>query len=562
MKKQLILESGIKNIGELRKQYDNAKIYFHQDLDGVTTALAMKSYLESYGFNITDVEITQYGSREFAVKKPKFGENTMAVLVDFAHGKDWYTIHTDHHDSQTGVVKDTATSFKHSRSNVKTLSQEVSPRDIFTNTDVNLITIVDSADFVANHLKLDDVINYIKSFVPGIEQTRETNPMFKSKEGQTYRTTERNKILIGLTINKILLAFKNKVLPNGKNFLEEIVMEAEPSLTSIYNVMMRLILDNNLMKRFDKEIKDEFKDIENEIRAVQRAKQIQMTKKQLQKSSQKYLEDVASSELTDLKPLGKNASVIVKDAAGGGSMGKSGAYDRYAGFKKYENLPNKPDFQIITWPTVGLLQVSCNPDKVRTIQNVNLGKMKDEIIEEERGFLEPIRVTVGDLKFTAENDKSFVPGESVGFRKTDLLSFYNETIKGLDEIPEEFKATTDTFEPGKFKNVNQWQNYITKLMDKPYKSLKDYEKKALNSVTVSAYEIIRNNSGGHPCITNFQASAMGSRLGNSRISVREYLETTIKDKFLDKLRAFIEEQENLEVNENYFRNIIKKVMKG
>ena len=47
MKKQILTESGIKNIGELRKQYDNAKIYFHQDLDGVTTALAMKSYLES-----------------------------------------------------------------------------------------------------------------------------------------------------------------------------------------------------------------------------------------------------------------------------------------------------------------------------------------------------------------------------------------------------------------------------------------------------------------------------------------------------------------------------------
>ena len=44
--KKLIFESGIRNIKELSKRYPKAKIYFHQDLDGVTTALGMKNYLE------------------------------------------------------------------------------------------------------------------------------------------------------------------------------------------------------------------------------------------------------------------------------------------------------------------------------------------------------------------------------------------------------------------------------------------------------------------------------------------------------------------------------------
>jgi len=39
MKKKLITESGIRNIRELSRRYPEAKIYFHQDLDGVTTAL-------------------------------------------------------------------------------------------------------------------------------------------------------------------------------------------------------------------------------------------------------------------------------------------------------------------------------------------------------------------------------------------------------------------------------------------------------------------------------------------------------------------------------------------
>ncbi len=35
--KMLIKESGIRDINNLAKRYKKAKIYFHQDLDGVTT---------------------------------------------------------------------------------------------------------------------------------------------------------------------------------------------------------------------------------------------------------------------------------------------------------------------------------------------------------------------------------------------------------------------------------------------------------------------------------------------------------------------------------------------
>ena len=37
--------SGIRNIKQLAKKYKKAEIYFHIDLDGVTSALAMKEYL-------------------------------------------------------------------------------------------------------------------------------------------------------------------------------------------------------------------------------------------------------------------------------------------------------------------------------------------------------------------------------------------------------------------------------------------------------------------------------------------------------------------------------------
>ena len=43
---KVLSESGLRDIKDLVKRYPKAKIYFHQDLDGVTTAIAMKKYLE------------------------------------------------------------------------------------------------------------------------------------------------------------------------------------------------------------------------------------------------------------------------------------------------------------------------------------------------------------------------------------------------------------------------------------------------------------------------------------------------------------------------------------
>ena len=102
--KSLISESGIRDINDLLKRYKKAKIYFHQDLDGVATAIAMKKYLENQGFKVVDCEVIQYGEKEWAIKRADISDEArgevMPVLVDFAHGKPMFEIHTDHHDSQ------------------------------------------------------------------------------------------------------------------------------------------------------------------------------------------------------------------------------------------------------------------------------------------------------------------------------------------------------------------------------------------------------------------------------------------------------------------------------
>ncbi len=219
MKKRILKESGIRNINKLAERYKKAKIYFHQDLDGVTTALGLKNYLEDNGIKVIDAEIIQYGDKEFAVKKLDASGDVMPVLVDFAHGKPMFVIHTDHHDSQAGVEQDTATSFKHSRSNVETISQLMSPRDIFPSDDIMLISTVDSANFAQNEITPEMVMNFLFKF-------------------DKDKTLSQNKLMMGLVTNKLLLAFKNK-----PGFLEGLVMNSKPSLLSILNNIKKEIID-------------------------------------------------------------------------------------------------------------------------------------------------------------------------------------------------------------------------------------------------------------------------------------------------------------------------------
>jgi hypothetical protein len=217
---RILNEGGIRDIKKLSKRYPKAKIYFHQDLDGVTTALAMKNYLESNNIDVVDTEVIQYGDKEFEIKKTDALGDVMPVLVDFAHGKPMFVIHTDHHDRQAGAEETKSKSFRQSRSNVETISQVLSPTDIFPTEDIKLISMVDSADFSRNDVDIKDVINYIFTL---------------NKE----LPVGKNKVALGLVINKLLLAFKNK-----PGFLEELVMKSKPSLMSILQNIKRIMKEN------------------------------------------------------------------------------------------------------------------------------------------------------------------------------------------------------------------------------------------------------------------------------------------------------------------------------
>ena len=373
--KMLIKESGIRDIKNIAKRYDKAKIYFHQDLDGVTTAIAMKNYLEQNGINVVDCEVIQYGSKEFAIKKPEGEGNIMPVLVDFAHGKPMFVIHTDHHDSQAGVEDDTATSFKSARSNVETISQVVSPKEIFPSDDILLISTVDSANFAVNKITPEMVMNFLYTF---------------DKDS----SLQKNKMLMGLVVNKLLLSYKN-----NPNFLEDLVMKSKPSLLSILTNIRKMAKDQG------------FATIET------------MTQNQ-----EKFLQARQKEGAIE-----KTGNVISQ--FGLGSMRK-GSYDRYVPFRLHPDA----DFLVTgLGGQVGMVQASCNPFKEdRALKGINLGEIKDDVLNIFKPELEKQILSFRIIKKIAEREAT---PESVGFTSKDMMALYGkmpsfdndkQTINGYD----------------------------------------------------------------------------------------------------------------------------------
>ena len=362
--KRIIKESGIRDINAIAKRYKKAKIYFHQDLDGVTTAIAMKQYLENQGIKVVDAEVIQYGDKEWSIKKPDASGDVMPVLVDFAHGKPMFVIHTDHHDSQAGVEKGTSTSFRHSRSNVETISQVISPKELFTSDDINLISTVDSANFAVQKITPEEVMNYL----------------FKFDKDQSLK---RNKMMMGLVTNKLLLAFKNK-----PEFLETLVLECTPSLVNILTTIRRIVKEKG------------YADVS-----------------QLEKNKETYV--ASMKDHPNVEVIGN----IIKQY-GGGSTTKAGAYDRYTPFR---NNPDA-DFLVIAWP-MGLVQASCNPFKEsRALKGVNLGEIKDEVLSKWETQLKSKEIPLSTIKWVSETGMG---KESVGFTFKDFVALYGEKFKQM-----------------------------------------------------------------------------------------------------------------------------------
>ena len=323
------------------------------------------------------------------------------------------------------------------------------------------------------------------------------NYLFKIDKDQSL---QKNKMVMGMVTNKLLLAFKNK-----PKFLENIVMNANPSLLSILMYIKSQIKDSGYA----------------DVGA-------------LEKNKEMYVQSMKIN-----KNVKVDDGIIVQ--YGGGSMMKPGSYDRYTPFR---NNPDA-DFLVIAWP-LGLVQASCNPfKKERALKGVNLGEIKDEVLNKWKSQLQNKDIPLSTIKWISESGKSFNE-ESVGFTFKDFNALYGKEFKRMDD-------------------GEKILNDIDVVMKKPFSELTQNEMKMLDSISVNAWDLIQSNSGGHKCITNISGLSYlgrskrppeGKYKYNSESDDSPYVKFTkmIQNEFARILKEKIKETNN--VNEN--NNVIRK----
>jgi hypothetical protein len=376
----ILQESGIQNMKALAKQYKKAKIFFHKDLDGVTSAVAMKKYLEDNRIKVVEAEPIQYGGEEYTVKKTK--PDVMNVLVDFAHGKPMMTIHTDHHDGQVGVNKGTSTAFVATPSNVQSISQVMSPGPIFPQRDIDIISTVDSADFSRHGLTPDDIMRATFTYDKAVD-------------------VKKNHQMMGLACNKLILSYKNK-----PGFLAKLVMAAKPSLMSLFNVTTSLAKADGYKAPEDIEAHGE---------------------NYKQQRADKKMDDGVPADIPRMK-MGQsfmNGTTIFQK--GGGFMGGKNQYDRYTIFTQWPDA----HFLITQWP-MGLVQVAGNPfSKLSNPHHLGDLVMK-KVMPKFKGKLQSEDITLDRIKYEFERDiaKKKIQG-AVGFTWHDFVALYEKSVKGL-----------------------------------------------------------------------------------------------------------------------------------
>ena len=443
-------ESGIRNIRELAKQYDSAIIYGHMDLDGLCSSLCAKAYLERYGIKTVDFQIIQYGATEFAISKPT-DPKTMGVLVDFAHGKPFMKIHTDHHQNQI-VMKGSSNQFAHTESNASTWSTTISTSDIFPPEDIRVINMVDAAQYNREGVKPDEM-------------------MKASISVDKEKSVLRNHIEMGMACGKLVLAYKNK-----PGFFKEIVMRAGPSLESMYNTIKKIIKER-----------------------IASGERNWVDSSVIEDNAQKYWKEQSSKKIEngtidDIDTTRDGKSVLIDDIifqCGGGNTRKTGGYDRYTAFRLYPDA----NYFIMLWDSIGMMQVSKNPWNENNKENINLGELVLEDIFKKKVApkLHTDKYKISLLAIKRVNESQYnAENNSIGFDYDGMLAVYPKLEKLFSK-----------FSP-------RYQNVIKKYMNwKPT----DFEEqpteevdKALDILGRKLYvylsDIVLANSGGHPSITN------------------------------------------------------------
>ena len=193
---------------------------------------------------------------------------------------------------------------------------------------------------------------------------------------------------------------------------------------------------------------------------------------------------------------------------------------------------NFPDAEfLVTGLPLGMVQASCNPyKKERALKGVNLGEIKDEVLNKFKNELENQKITFGDLKRIAEIEAEY---GSVGFTYKDMKAIFGDR---------------PSF---KIDGGSKLEDILDEVSKTLYRKLSTKQRELLDKVYVNGYDVIMANSGGHKCITNI--SGINYIYRNKKDKTREFDDDNLQriadyngeDKFVKEIKGKLFRFKNL-----------------
>lgn len=383
------------------KLYNKAVIYFHMDLDGVASAIAMKYYLTSIGTKTINAFPIQYSQDLY--KTPKYSKpGVLNVMVDFSKSKINSKIWVDHHihDDDEYLPDDTMKvdleGAKSAAEKINTYIQqpsndtEILDLDVpnkFSDKDIEIISMIDSAGFAEEDWTPNEVSKVLYDESMAGERSKEQ--------------------LKGIAANGILNVYKNK-----PDFLSDLVMECQPSLSHIYDYAIEWASKFYKMKY---------------AQAVRRA-----IKMHIEPDSEEFFKKfswlIPPTPEQAQAERDKRSTNIKK-----GNIGK-GAYDRYQGIKD-------EDYILKQFPGIGMIQISKNafkkiPENLKesksefTSPNLDLEILCNNVLDKFKNAMLSETISIYDIKKFAETEFKDV----LAFEKAVNDENSEEIERMLDEI--------------------------------------------------------------------------------------------------------------------------------
>lgn len=471
-------------------RYKNAVIFYHRDLDGVASAIYMKTFLKERGYKDIIYIPLNYGAAMFDYPRNILSlDDYLTIVVDFAVPIQKAKYQFDHHIERGENINDVILFRKESRSCVEYMQNVLIRKKYWDDYELDCISRVDSASFSR------DDLNYL-FFLYDKDIIEEYK---KSKDRKNF-------------LWKLIL-YCNLLILNGKNindYINNIVANSSTSIISLYMNIIKSINSGLFVRRgkvynlYDilNSILDFMnirkKEISDNLIIVPYGKEKEYIDKYVSYENYYKKEKKLEGVFLSFKELGILLQI------GMGSMVTKGGYNRYYGFLADIDT----EYLIYYYYPLPLIQISYNPFLKDRKTNLNISSIVEETIYQ-MNLLKNYFVELKYLKYFKSNFNrmlsKFDKELGIQFEEAFGSGGYYENIDLYRKIKDKYIVLSkeerlklkDCFDQPvnvQVSILNQKNKLVTRAEKNPYSCLEGYYFKPI--------DILKLEAGGHEKIYN------------------------------------------------------------